>query len=60
MDSPCSRISDLNSMVSHRRLVGYRDKERERERELGSLREGKFRKLLLAQLFPDLPDTGAT
>lgn len=47
-------------MVSHRRLVGYRDKERERERELGSLREGKFRKLLLAQLFPDLPDTGAT
>lgn len=43
-------------MVSHRRLVGYK----ERERELGSLREGKFRKLLLAQLFPDLPDTGAT
>ena len=32
MDSPCSRISDLNSMVSHRGLVGYRDKERERER----------------------------
>lgn len=30
MDSPCSRIGDLNSMVSHRRLVGYRERERER------------------------------
>lgn len=28
MDSPCSRIGDLNSMVSHRRLVGYKERER--------------------------------